>query len=69
MSIHLRDRQSFMAEWRAQRRARGHVISKPERPVISSHWTEPKDPANAARAVEFYARWHGQKEPRVILWA
>lgn len=68
--MNLRERQPFMAEWRAQRRAKGHVIGKPERPIVGcQHGIKFKDPANAARAVEFYARWHGQKETRIQLWS
>lgn len=58
-----------LEEIRAQRRAKGLIITGPERPVIGrQHGIKRKDPENAARAVEFYARYHGVKEPRLQLW-
>ncbi|MFG6159663.1 hypothetical protein ACGTNG_12725 [Halomonas sp. 1390] len=62
------ERRTRVAEHRAQQRARGAIIRGPERPIIGSRWNQPKDPANAARAVEFHARWHDRAEPRLQLW-
>lgn len=62
------DRRARLTELRAQQRAQGAVIRGPERPIIGCRAHLPKDPANAARAVEFHARWHGQAEPRLQLY-
>lgn len=67
--INLRERKARIIEYRAQQRASGKIITGPERPVISSRYAEPKDRNNSARLVEFHARYHGEKEPRIQLWA
>ena len=58
----------LLEEIRAQRRAKGLIVTGPERPVIGCRAHCRKDPANSARAVEFHSRWHGHKEPRLQLW-
>lgn len=55
-------------EHRAQRRARGAIIRNSDRPIIASRWTQPKSPENAARLVEWHARWHGHAEPTLQIW-
>lgn len=68
-------RNPLVIERNAQRRARGVVITGPERPVIASR---PFDPAavhdaqaarNARRMADFHARYRGQAEPLLQIWS
>ncbi|WP_064702749.1 hypothetical protein [Halomonas caseinilytica] len=68
MEPNLRERRARVIEARRQARAKGKVIKAPEKPIIGCRWTEPKDPANAARAADFSRRWHGQAEPLIQIW-
>jgi hypothetical protein len=67
-------RNPLVIEHNAQRRARGAMITGPERPVIASR---PFDTAavhdaqaarNARRMADFHARYRGQKAAALQLW-
>ena len=68
------EQELIAAEARRQSRAQGDtvrppIIRSPDKPIIgAAHGIKPKDPANAARAVEFHARWHGQAEALIQIW-
>lgn len=57
------------AEYRAQRRESGYIITGPERPIIASrpfvNNGSHEAVENARRRSEFYRRLHGQVEPRI----
>jgi len=68
MSI-ITHRRALVAEHRSQQRARGIVITGPDRPIIGCRaYRAPSDPANRARLAAFHARWNGQAEPLLQLY-
>lgn len=66
--MNLIDHRALSAELRAQQRARGVIIGRPDKPIIGCRAHQPPaDPANRARLAAFHARWQGQAEPLLQL--